>query len=271
MQPPLKHHRGVLARKDCGRCNSAYRFLAEDLERNDQIEARSVIRGGCLNHKAHDANRCEGEFHCPVSQTHLNMEKAMIPFFRQFVIYILVCMVGGSALLADGNKPNKAPGEPASPIRYIGKTPVNVKLADGGLPWAVGVQSYQVLRASRLNPRISDGQGWTFFHAPMLAYWKGKFYVEFISSPIQENGFPTNVMMANSPDGRNWSMPEVVFPQWNSFKDPQHPIRSQLHQRMGFYVAPNGKLLVISHYGLWASEENHIFGGPGHVIREVGE
>jgi len=41
-------------------------------------------------------------------------------------------------------------------------------------------------------------------------------------------------MMATSSDGRNWSMPEVIFPQWNNYKDPRHPIRSQLHQRMGF-------------------------------------
>ena len=98
----------------------------------------------------------------------------------------------------------------------------------------MGVQTYQVLRASRLYPKISDGQGWTFHHAPALAYWKGRFYAEFIASPVQENGLPTNVMMATSSDGRNWSMPEVIFPQWNNYKDPRHPIRSQLHQRMGF-------------------------------------
>jgi hypothetical protein len=201
----------------------------------------------------------------------VNTTTTMFPFVRQFVICILAGAVSCSVLAADGKGSAEAPGGPTSPIRYVGKAHVNITLADGGLPWAVGVQSYQVLRASRLNPGISDGQGWTFFHAPMLAYWKGKFYVEFISSPLQENGFPTNVMMATSSDGRNWSMPEVIFPQWNSFKDPQHPIRSQLHQRMGFYAAPNGRLLVISHYGLWASEVNQIFGGPGHVAREVRE
>lgn len=162
-------------------------------------------------------------------------------------------------------------GGPLEPLRYIGDAKPDPHLSDAGLPWAVGVQNYQVLRASRLFSDLSDGQGWTFHHAQTLVYWKGKFYAEFIASPVQENGLPTNVMMANSPDGRNWSMPIVIFPQWNDYKDPQHPIRSQLHQRMGFFVAPNGKLLVISHYGLWNKQENDIFGGPGHVAREVHE
>ena len=180
---------------------------------------------------------------------------------------VLVLGVGGLELISQEEK--VIPGGPLEPIRYIGKEHINADLADGGLPLAVGAQNYQVLRSSRLYPEVSDGQGWTFQHAPMLAYWRGKFYVEFISSPVQENGVPTNVMMASSADGRRWSMPALIFPQWNSYRDLQHPILSQLHQRMGFYVAPNDRLLVLSHYGLWDNEKNHIFGGPGHVVREV--
>jgi len=168
--------------------------------------------------------------------------------------------------------PAQAQASPSSPpIRYIGHAKPDAHQGDGGLPWAVGVQNYQVLRASRMFADISDGQGWTFHHAQNLVYWKGKFYAEFIASPVQENGLPTNVMMSSSADGRDWSMPIVIFPQWNDYKDPHHPVRSQLHQRMGFFVAPNGKLLVISHYGLWNNEQNDIFGGPGHVLREVHE
>jgi hypothetical protein len=182
---------------------------------------------------------------------------------------VLVLGVGGWALTGQEAEVEVVPGGPLEPIRYIGKKYVNPDLADGGLPVAVGVQNYQVSRSSRLYPEISDGQGWTFQHAHMLAYWRSKFYVEFISSPVSENGLPTNVMMATSSEGRTWSMPEVIFPQWDSFKDPQHPLHSQLHERMGFYVAPNDRLLVLSHYGLWDNEANHIFGGPGHVVREV--
>jgi hypothetical protein len=195
--------------------------------------------------------------------------KAMFASFGQFTKIVVLALVFGNGLLLAAKNAASIPGGPSEPIRYIGNSQVNPRQADGGLPWAVGVQSYQVLRASRLYPKISDGQGWTFHHAPALAYWKGKFYAEFIASPVQENGLPTNVMMSTSADGRNWSKPEVIFPQWNSYKDASRPERSQLHQRMGFYVAPNGALLVISHYGLWDNEKNHIFGGPGHVVREV--
>ena len=198
----------------------------------------------------------------------LLMMKTMFTLLRQIGIILIAVLVCGSAPFMFTQGVAKA-GGPTEPIRYVGNAQVNPERADGGLPWAVGVQTYQVLRASRLYPKISDGQGWTFHHAPALTYWNGKFYAEFIASPLQENGLPTNVMMSTSADGRNWSMPEVVFPQWNSYKDPGHPVRSQLHQRMGFYVAPNDRLLVISHYGLWDNEKNHIFGGPGHVVREV--
>ena len=188
---------------------------------------------------------------------------------KQLPIFGLVLVLGlaGSVLTAQEKK--VVPGGPLEPIRYVGKERVNPNLADGGLPLAVGVQNYQVSRSSRLFPEITDGQGWTHEHAHMIAYWKGKFYVEFLSSPVQENGLPTDVMITSSPDGRHWAKPEVNFPQWDSFKDPQHPLHSQLHERMGFYVAPNDRLLVLSHYGLWDNEENHAFGGPGHVVREV--
>lgn len=190
-------------------------------------------------------------------------------FVRLFSGVIAILLAG--VTISSAQQPTENVGGPNEPLRFVGNAKPDPHYGDGSLPWAVGVQSYQVLRASRLFPDLSDGLGWTFHHAPMLAYWRGKFYAEFIASPVQENGLPTNVMMSHSVDGRSWSAPIVIFPQWNDDKDPRHPIRSQLHQRMGFYVAPNGKLLVISHYGLWNDEKNDIFGGPGHVVREVHE
>lgn len=192
-----------------------------------------------------------------------------IPIQRWTGVLVLITAI--AAMLPAHAQSQDRIGGPQEPLRFIGNAKPDPHFGDGALPWAVGVQNYQVLRASRLFPDLSDGQGWTFHHAQMLVYWKGKFYAEFIASPVQENGLPTNVMMSSSTDGRHWSMPIVIFPQWNDYKDPRHPIRSQLHQRMGFYVAPNGKLLVISHYGLWNDEQNDIFGGPGHVAREVHE
>ncbi|MEO6435847.1 MAG: hypothetical protein ABIP55_08810, partial [Tepidisphaeraceae bacterium] len=46
---------------------------------------------------------------------------------------------------------------------------VDPALADAGLPPAVGVQSFQVFRASKvLRP---DGLGWTYHHHVDMACW----------------------------------------------------------------------------------------------------
>jgi hypothetical protein len=57
-----------------------------------------------------------------------------------------------------------------APVRYVGKALPDPTRPDGGLRPAVGVQNYQVMRATRARPELSDGRGWTFNHAPMLTY-----------------------------------------------------------------------------------------------------
>jgi len=153
------------------------------------------------------------------------------------------------------------------PVRYLGKPLPDPTRPDGGLRPVVGVQNYQVFRATRLHPELSDGRGWTYNHAQMITYWRGCFYVEFINSPMDEHGWPTHEVLTSSSDGRHWTMPQIVFPAWESETEKKDglPLRSLIHQRMGFYTAPNGKLLVLSHYGLWPKP----FGGPGHVVREI--
>lgn len=153
------------------------------------------------------------------------------------------------------------------PVQYVGKPPPDLTRPDGGLRPAVGVHNYQVFRATRARPELSDGRGWTFNHAPMLTWWRGRFYVEFITSPVDEHGWPTHAVLSSSADGRHWTKPRIVFPAWESKTETRDglPLRSLIHQRMGFFNAPNGRLLVLSHYGIWDKP----FGGPGHVVREV--
>ena len=50
-------------------------------------------------------------------------------------------------------------------------------LPDGGLQPYPGVQSYQVFRASRDVPQLTDGKGWTYHHHVDMACWKGRLYV----------------------------------------------------------------------------------------------
>src|SRR5690606_35778141 len=85
-----------------------------------------------------------------------------------------------------------------------------------------------------------------------------------------EHVAPGQTLISTSSDGRNWDMPEVVFP---IYLLRPGPIRStetgvaMMHHRMGFYVARNGRLLALGFYGhapnLWGE------GGIGRVVREA--
>lgn len=132
-----------------------------------------------------------------------------------------------------------------TPVRYVGETQVDGSHS-GGLGPVVGAKSMQVMRANRTHPSQSDGFGWTYNHAPMLAHWNGRFYLEYLSSPRDENETPMQTLLTSSADGERWDRPRVVFPE---YRLPNGKI-ALMHQRMGFFVAPDGRLLVIGFYGL---------------------
>jgi hypothetical protein len=76
-------------------------------------------------------------------------------------------------------------------------------------------------------------------------------------------------MVAMSVDGRTWDMPKEVFPMYLTRPGPISGTESgmaMMHQRMGFYVAPNGRLLVLAFYGHAPSPF-----GPGGIGRVVSE
>jgi hypothetical protein len=165
-------------------------------------------------------------------------------------------------------------GTGAEPIRYLGGVYVDQDVHDGRLRPAVGVESYQVLRVNRTHADVGDGFGWTYAHAPMLAYWKGKFYLEYLSNPIGEHEPPGQTLVMTSVDGRHWSMPQVVFPPYKPPEGVEAPMPPKstgymMHQRMGFYVAPNGRLLVSAFYGHAPNPFGR--GGIGRVVREIHE
>lgn len=171
-----------------------------------------------------------------------------------------------SLLAAETNFPPTIPGTADEPIRYVGKDVADLSFHDGHLPWAVGVQNIQVMRANRTHPDVpgADGVGWTYNHAPMLAFWNGKFYLEYLSAPVGESQPPGQTLLVESADGFQWSRPRVVFP---SVKISDEIGMSISHQRMGFYVAPNGKLLVLSFYGRAPGVNDG--SGVGRAVREV--
>ncbi len=158
--------------------------------------------------------------------------------------------------------PAGVPGTPEEPVRYIGSESV-LPYHDGGLRLAVGAKNYQVFRANRAHAEMAEGTGWTYNHAPMLAYWNGKFYLEYLSSPVDENRPPMQTLLTTSPDGVNWEKPRVVFPQITL----PNGLPGMVHQRMGFYVASDGRLLVLGFYGY--GKHINDGGGVGRVVREV--
>ena len=165
----------------------------------------------------------------------------------------------GGAYGAEATTPGV--GTAAEPVRYIGGETADAS-HDGALRWAVGVKSWQALRADRAHPELSDDWGYTYNHAPMIAYWHDRFYVEYLSAPFHENKGGNHTLVMQSVDGIHWDKPKVVFP---FYKLPDDTV-AETHQRMGFYVAPNGRLLVLAFYGI----PNHPNDGNG-VGRAVSE
>lgn len=159
-------------------------------------------------------------------------------------------------------------GSAAMPLEYIGPTPVMTSHRhDGHLQPAVGVQNIQILRANRTDPPESDRSGNTYNHAPMLAYWNNRFYVQYLAHEWEEHGDPTETYLLSSSDGYQWSAPQLLFP-----KIEYNPgMFTIAHQRMGFYVAPNGKLLTLAFYG--APKKRHESPnagvGIGRAVREI--
>jgi hypothetical protein len=158
------------------------------------------------------------------------------------------------------------------PMIYVGKRQPGKRFYDGQLPHAVGVHSFQVFRANRSHPANPgpNGQGLTYNHQPYLAYWNGKFYLQYLSCKVGENVPPGRTNIQTSKNGRHWSRPRVVFPEYVLSKLQTKLYHSSIvegkvvmHQRMGFYVAPNGVLLTSGFYGPVGGE------GIGRVVRRI--
>ena len=154
-------------------------------------------------------------------------------------------------------------------VRYIGEDKTaNTDYHDGQMRPAIGTQNYQILRANRSHPEWADNLGWTYNHAPMLAYWNRYFLCHYLSDPMGEHMAPGVTLMAKSKDGMNWEQPEVIFPVYYTAKGSENSmeiINHFMHQRVGFHVAQDNRLLVMGFYG-----GNH-GDGIGRVVREVYE
>lgn len=163
--------------------------------------------------------------------------------------------------------------------RYEGTTLSNIDYHHGQLRPAVGVHARQIMRASREHPQTADYYGWTYNHAPNMAYWKDTFFVQYLSNPVGEHIPPGQSYLITSEDGKEWGKPEVLFPVYpipDGYKKEGHPavaknLSSVMHQRMGFYVSSGDKLLALGYYGIAMDERDspNDGNGIGRVVREI--
>lgn len=167
----------------------------------------------------------------------------------------------------------------AQEVKYSGETLSNIDYHHGQLQPAIGVHNIQVMRANRDYPDSADGFGWTYNHAPNLAYWNGRFFLQYLANPIGEHIPPGKTFLITSADGYDWSFPKVLFPNYKIpdgyEKEGEPQIASDLyavmHQRMGFYVSADDRLLTLAYYGISMNKKDgpNDGNGIGRVVREI--
>ena len=165
---------------------------------------------------------------------------------------------------------------------YAGNEFARMTQHDGGLHHAVGASNFQVVRANRAHPETADNFGNTYNHAPCMTYWRGKFYLQYLSNPVHEHTGGGHSLLVTSEDGMNWSFPKVSYPVIQIEPGTYHcdngtdivvPERKNcfMHQRMAFFHSSDDRLLVSGFYG--HSPYIHICPwvnyGIGRVVREV--
>jgi len=152
-----------------------------------------------------------------------------------------------------------APALAQDPIRIEGpeQSRLNNKLPDGGLPPVVGVRNFQVFRASRAAPELTDGQGFTYNHHVDIACWAGWLYVAWDNGQKDEDTWPAREVYSTSTDGVSWTRPAELFPMGLS-----NPLR------MYFYHAPNGRMLAIAARRVVRGKMTNATQG-GVVVREL--
>jgi hypothetical protein len=171
--------------------------------------------------------------------------------------------------------------------------PVENRRAELLLSFVAVIGSAAFVHAAKMPPSIQEsarepikyvGDVWTYCHQPYLCYWKGRFYLQYLSNLKEEHVPPGRTLIMVSKDSLTWSNPKVVFPKYalpriNKRYDDVGRVNlpagtfSVMHQRMGFYVAPNGRLLTLAFYSFCPHPRKGPNNGQGlgRVVREVYE
>jgi hypothetical protein len=177
----------------------------------------------------------------------------------------------GTIFMADDSLVKALIKENRDVVHYTGKTVATPERHDGGLSPVVGVHNIQIMRAEK---------GWTYNHQPMIAYWHNRFWIHYLSDPRSEHEPPGKTMLTTSADGYQWTAPTELFPPYNvpdGYTKTTVPnvvakdLKAVMHQRVGFYMSKNGKLIAIGNYGvaLTPTDDPNDGNGIGRVVREI--
>lgn len=164
-------------------------------------------------------------------------------------------------------------------VHYVGDAQVNIDYHHGQLSPALGVHNIQVMRANRENPALAEDLGWTYNHAPNLAFWNNTFYYQYLNDPVGEHIPPGRTMMLTSKDGYQWSKAITLFPEYKipngttkeGVEGKAKKLIAVMHQRMGFYVSSDNRLLTLAYYGISLNQKDSPNDGKGigRVVREI--
>jgi len=196
------------------------------------------------------------------------------------VLFVLMTFQSGEALAV--KQPPSIKDSASEPVKYVGTVQTDKRYYDGRLRYAIGTHSYAAFRANRTAPPEGGMIGWTYNHQPYLAYWNGKYYMQYLSDLKGEHVPPGRTLMMTSMDGRHWSDPLVIFPKYPLPKikkkyDEVGNVNlpagtfSVMHQRMGLYITPDGRLLTLAFYSFCRNPQSGPNNGQGlgRVVREV--
>ena len=139
----------------------------------------------------------------------------------QFILYILFAIL--PPFVSEGNDFSRNEScfrfsvetQPDTIIQVSGdeQDQVNLTLPDGALPPVPGVLNIELLRTTRDEPQLADGDGWTYAHHMDLAEWRGRLYAAWNMTVKDEDVPPSKVVYATSGDGIEWSKPADLFPR----------------------------------------------------------
>lgn len=190
---------------------------------------------------------------------------------NHWLLYFVFCGLALPAMAQEASDSDR--------IHYTGTELANPNAHDGELSPVVGVHNIQVVRANREHPDEANGNGWTYNHQPMMAYWNGQFYMHYLADPVGEHIPPSQTFLVTSKDGYHWTNPTVLFPPYRVPDGYTKPGRTDsakdliaiMHQRVGFYVSEEGRLIAMGNYGvaLDKKDDPNDGNGIGRVVREI--